>query len=230
MKKLHGENKQRGNDMKIVKPSAFFVWATPMALHNIEEAGRTAYKSEDCITDTSAEAFVRMVLKRGHESVLEHAVASFRFVCDRGVTHELVRHRLISCTQESTRFCNYSKGKFDGAISVIIPPDIQDTDKYVTWFQACTDAEIYYLKMLEEGCKPEIARSVLPTCLKTEIVVTANFREWRHILKLRAVNPQAHPQIREVMMDVLQWFKDVYPVIVEDLVQGLVKVVKENRS
>lgn len=202
--------------MKTVKPSAKLEWSTHNALQVIERAGRTCYKSEEKITDDSAERFVRGIIKSGHESVIEHAVASFRFVCDRGVTHELVRHRIASFSQESTRYCNYSGSKFGGHITIIHPEgltteQIQRREKHFDEVQALYEAE------LAEGIKPQIARGVLPTCLKTEIVCTMNFREWRHTLKLRT-SPAAHPQIAQVMREVLQWFKDNHPVIVEDLV------------
>jgi thymidylate synthase (FAD) len=196
-------------------PSASLEWATPDALSVIERAGRTCYKSEDKITPESSAAFVRMLIKAGHEAMVEHAVASFRFVCDRGVTHELVRHRLASFAQESTRYCNYSGAKF-GGIAVIEPPGL-DAFGLHDWRLACEQCERSYINMTTTlGIKPQIARSVLPTCLKTEIVCTMNFREWRHTLKLRT-SKSAHPQIAEIMGDVMKWFKSEYPVIVEDL-------------
>jgi thymidylate synthase (FAD) len=207
----------RRYQMQIIKPSAVLEWATPDAVRVIERAGRTCYKSEDKITDESAEKFVRTIIKSGHDSVLEHAVASFRIVCDRGVTHELVRHRLASYSQESTRYCKYSGDKFGGHISIIHPngmtmKQICRREAHFESVQALYDAEI------AEGVKPQIARGVLPTCLKTEIVCTMNFREWRHTLKLRT-SPKAHPQIVEVMNMVKGWFRMNYPVIVEDIIQ-----------
>lgn len=181
--------------MKIVKPSAELISITPNAERLIEAAGRTCYKSEDKITEGSAAKFIQMIMVRGHESVIEHARASIRFICDRGVTHELVRHRLVSYSQESTRYCNYGKA---GGISVICPPGL-DQDQLESWGIACRESERQYLYLIGKGAKPQIARSVLPTCLKTEIVTTANLREWRHILKLRTA-PAAHPQIKEIML------------------------------
>lgn len=178
--------------MQIVPQSVTLEFITPNAAQLIERAGRTCYKSEDRITPDSAAKFVKMILERGHESVLEHAVASFRVVCDRGVSHEFVRHRLMSYSQESTRYCNYGKAE---SITVIEPPGL-GVD-VAQWFKAVEVAENTYLGMIRQGFRPEIARSVLPTCLKTEFVATANFREWRHFLKLRA-SPKAHPQIQEV--------------------------------
>ena len=182
--------------MKIVEQSATLETVTPNAEKLIERAGRTCYKSEDKITDESAATFIAMILKRGHESVLEHASASFRIVCDRGVSHEIVRHRIASYSQESSRFCDYSKDKHGSGIAVIEPPGL-DNAMFTSWKSACRKSESVYLELLKNGSTPQIARSVLPTCLKTEIVMTANFREWRHFIQLRT-SPAAHPQIREI--------------------------------
>lgn len=182
--------------MKIVEPSVELLWITPEPLRNIELAGRTCYKSEDKITDDSAVKFCQMIYQRGHESVVEHACASFKIVCDRGVSHEIVRHRIASYSQESTRYCNYSKDKFNNGIAVIIPPDLTPEQEN-EWRLAMYDAQNHYLKLLELGCTPQIARSVLPNGLKTELVMTANFREWMHFIKLRT-DPAAHPQIRPI--------------------------------
>ena len=203
--------------MRAIQPSAVHITSTPDALSVIEIAGRTCYKSEDKITPESAEKFVRMLITAGHEAMIEHAVATFKFVCDRGVTHELVRHRLASYSQESTRYCNYTGAKFGGHITIVYPKGLTDAqlkrrEDHFNAVQALYDQEI------AEGVKPQIARGVLPTCLKTEIVCTMNFREWRHALRLRT-SKAAHPQIAEVMADVMNWFKQNYPVIVEDLQQ-----------
>lgn len=182
--------------MKIVPQSVVVEFIIPDAQKLIEACGRTCYKSEDKITAESASKFVRMLLERGHESVIEHGYASFRVVCDRGVSHEFVRHRLMSYSQESTRYCNYSKDKYGSEITVIEPPDLTLSQR-TWWMEAVQSAEVNYMRMLANGSKPEIARSVLPTCLKTELVATANFREWRHFLLLRT-SAKAHPQMREV--------------------------------
>lgn len=170
-------------------------------LRRIERAGRTCYKSEDRITDDSAAAFVLMLIGKGHESVLEHERVTVRFVVDRGVSHEIVRHRLASFSQESTRFCNYGKGKFGGEVTFIRPPWVSDDCKNGSgvWYTAMTSAEKCYLGLLEHGWKPEQARSVLPNSLKTEIVVSANLREWRLIFRQRTA-AAAHPQMRQVMV------------------------------
>jgi len=150
----------------------------------------------------------------GHHSVIEHASASFLFVCDRGVTHELVRHRLAAYSQESTRYCNYGKDKFGKEITVIEPPGLTVSQRG-DWARAVREAEIGYLELLNNGCSPQIARSVLPNCLKTEIVTTCNLREWRHIFKLRT-SKAAHPQIREVMNMALWKLKNLCPNVFFD--------------
>lgn len=182
--------------MRIVKPEVSLEWITHEPLKAIERAGRTCYKSEELITPDSSKAFVKKIQGLGHESVIEHGVASFRIICDRGVTHEIVRHRLASYSQESTRYCNYGKGKFGMQITVIEPPYTKPTSK-PRWERVMRVAEEEYLAMIKEGESPQIARSVLPNSLKTEIVMTANFREWIHFLKLRT-SAAAHPQMREV--------------------------------
>jgi len=189
--------------MKIVPQSVSLEYIIPDAAKIIEAAGRTCYKSEDKITPESAAKFIKMLMTRGHASVIEHPFASFRVITDRGVSHEFVRHRLFSYSQESTRYCNYSQGKHGGEITVIQPPNLTD-DMYDAWHDAMLDAEAGYFLLLKQGAKPEIARSVLPTCLKTEFVATANFREWRHFLKMRTA-PAAHPQMREIA----GWIRDV---------------------
>jgi thymidylate synthase (FAD) len=185
-----------GESMISVKPSVELLWITPCAEKVIEESGRICYQSEHKIDESSYVAFIKRILCSGHESVLEHASASFRIVCDRGISHELVRHRLASYSQESTRYCNYSKEQFGGSIQVIEPPGL-DPESWLDWRNTCEEIEAKYMKMLARGIKAQIARSILPNCLKTEIVMTANLREWRHFLKLRTSN-KAHPQMVEV--------------------------------
>jgi thymidylate synthase (FAD) len=145
---------------------------------------------------SSAVAFIKMIIANGHESVIEHASAGFLIVTDRGVTHEIVRHRLASYSQESTRYCNYSQDRFGGELCFITPPELgQRTSKI--WEESVAGAAADYLTMIEERIPPQIARSVLPNSLKSEIGMTANFREWRHFLRLRT-SPKAHPQMRQI--------------------------------
>lgn len=200
-------------------------------LIHIERCGRIAYKSEDKITETSAPDFIKMINGRGHGAVLEHSFLSVRFVTDRGVTHEIVRHRLASFTQESTRYCNYGAEKFGNQLTFIRPvwvdpivtiPENIDLIKRehlkvsvpeLLWLGSMNAAEVAYLGLLELGWAPQQARSVLPNNLKTEIVVTANFREWQHILRLRAVEKAAHPQMRALMIPFYQELRQTIPEI-----------------
>ncbi len=186
----------------------------------IEKAGRTCYKSEHRITPESSEKFVRHIVKAGHEAMLEHASLTVRFIVDRGVSHELVRHRMASFAQESTRYCNYSTDKFGKEITFIKPFFLKEgTEPYTAWENACVEAEACYMIMLTEGCTPEQARCVLPISLKTEVVMTANMREWRHFLKLRALGTtgKPHPQMREVAMPLLKELKVRLPALFDDL-------------
>lgn len=201
--------------MKIAEPSAELLWITPNPLETIEAAGRVCYKSEDKIGAGSAAAFVKMILARGHEAVIEHASASFRIVTDRGITHEIVRHRLASYAQESTRYCNYAKEKFGSEIAVLLPPGLTPVQEHA-WRHACEEAEKGYFALLAAGAPPQVARAVLPTCLKTEIVMTANFREWRHFLKLR-LGPGAHPQIVQVARLIRTELAKNCPEVFEDI-------------
>lgn len=222
--------------MKIVKQSWEFEEPVDGAaiLKKIEAAGRTCYKSEDKITEESAKTFVAMCLKSGHHSVIEHHNLTVRIVTDRGVTHEIVRHRLASYSQESTRYCNYSNSKFGNEITVILPvwfyeitekfplglaaseDDYKSMAKQSLWETACRVLEEYYFSLLAMGQSPQEARSILPNSLKTEIVMTANVREWRHFFTLRA-SPKAHPQMKALAEDMLKGFKATIPVLFDDI-------------
>lgn len=182
-------------------------------LQKLERCGRVCYKSEDKITEGSAEKFIGMILKSGHESVLEHEKLTVKFICDRGVTHEIVRHRIASYSQESTRYCNYSKDKFGNELTFIRPCFwTDDSEEYAVWKQAMEEIEKTYVKLISLGAKPEEARSILPNSLKTEIVCTMNLREWRHFFRLRTAE-RAHPQIREISVALLDELKKRIPVI-----------------
>lgn len=188
-------------------------------LIQIEKAGRTCYKSEDRIDAGTAQAFVAKVLNSGHHSVIEHVSASVRMITNRGVSHEIVRHRLASYSQESTRYCNYSKDRFDNEITVIRPvwmdpksPEPGD----VTWRESAEQAERYYFNLLARDWSAQQARDVLPNALKTEIVMTANMREWRHFFHLRAA-PAAHPQMRALAQAMLADFRARVPVLFDDV-------------
>ncbi|UKI16988.1 MAG: FAD-dependent thymidylate synthase [Ruminococcus sp.] len=186
-------------------------------LQKLERCGRVCYKSEDKITEGSAEKFIGMILKSGHESVLEHEKLTVKFICDRGVTHEIVRHRIASYSQESTRYCNYSKDKFGNELTFIRPCFwADDSVEYAVWKQAMEEIEKTYVKLISLGAKPEEARSILPNSLKTEIVCTMNLREWRHFFRLRTAE-RAHPQIREISVALLDELKKCIPVIFDDI-------------
>ena len=182
----------------------------------IELAARTCYKSEDKITHNSWERLIKKLVEMGHESVLEHSIITVKFYCDRGISHELVRHRLASFSQESTRYCNYSKDRFHNQITVI-KPFYLSKEQYKVWRQCVEECERAYFKLLKLGCKPEEARAVLPTSLKTELIMSANIREWRHILRLRT-SRRAHPQMRELMIPLLQELKQKVPIVFDDII------------
>ncbi len=191
--------------MKVIAPSYEIMQLPPAntALMLLEQAGRTCYKSEEHIKDNSAASFVKRIVGSGHLSVIEHVSITVRFICDRGVSHELVRHRLAAYSQESTRYANYSQDKFGKELTFIRPLFWEaDSALYQQWLQAMQAAENTYLKMLALGASPQQARSVLPNSLKTEVVMTANLREWMHVLDLRC-HGASHPQMREIMLPLL---------------------------
>ncbi len=218
--------------MKVIKPSFEILnepnW--PEVLLQLERAMRTCYKSEDKITEGSAEKLIRSIIKRGHESTLEHVSMSVRFICDRGVSHELVRHRLCSFSQESTRYVNYGGGD----IQFVLPPWMNcsylgefsefpsgpvidgEWDAEDIWMAECSRSETAYGHLLDEGWQPQQARSVLPNSLKTEIVVTTNLRDWRHIFHLRC-DKTAHPQMREIMIPLYDYLNEQCPVIFDSV-------------
>lgn len=207
--------------MYIIEPS--YEILTPIngteILKHIEACGRVCYKSEDKITDESAPKFVANIINRGHEAVLEHYSITVKFICDRGVSHEIVRHRLASYCQESTRYCNYSKDKFGEEITVIKPSFLKPmTAEYNAWYAACEQAEHSYFQMLAAGQPPQFARSVLPNSLKTEVVMTANLREWRHFFKLRC-SEAAHPQMRELAIPLCKELQAKIPVMFDDILK-----------
>lgn len=212
--------------MRIIQPRAEILAYTPDLTKVIEQAIRVCYKSEDRIEEGSDIKIIQNILTNNHESCLEHGSISVRFICDRGVTHELVRHRLAAYSQESTRYCNYGKGKFGSEITVIEPfffvdivhhPDMDGRPSmYDLWELSCKVSEEVYLDMLNAGAKPQEARSILPNSLKTEIVMTANPREWRHVFKMRT-SSAAHPQIRQIMCPLLVEFRKKWPILFSDV-------------
>jgi len=217
--------------MKIVEPSieVYFHYPSRVTIERdqkvtsdpilpepfLERVGRTCYKSEDKITLDSAPKFVRMLSKRGHKAMLEHCFASVKFVCDRGASHEAVRHRIASFAQESTRYCNYTKSKFGNEISVI-KPLFKKEESFEIWQSTVKVIEDAYQRLIENGESPQLARSVLPISLKTELWFTANLREWQHVFTLRT-SGAAHPQIRALMNEALDIFRYVVPSMFGDL-------------
>ncbi|MDR0718126.1 MAG: FAD-dependent thymidylate synthase [Treponema sp.] len=204
--------------MKIVEQSHMILypcteddWETEYKL--IELAGRTAYKSENKISAESHIAFIKGIVSRNHLAVIEFGNIVVHFVTDRGITHELVRYRLCSFVQESTRYCNYGSGKFGNEVAFVMPSGLDDLLRKGEWIQSCRDSEDQYLKLLEIGCTPQQARAVLPNCTKTEIVVKANFREWRHVFELRAVSKDAHPDMRLLMIPLYEEVRAICPQI-----------------
>jgi thymidylate synthase (FAD) len=193
--------------MQVIEPS-FDILSGPEVLYNVivdlERIGRVCYKSEDKINEDSSSRFITQIVKSGHHSVLEHQSITVRFIHNRGFTHELVRHRLASYSQESTRYCNYSKDKFGNELTFIKPYWWDDESvSYIGgarayWQNTMEDIEKRYLGMLNCMLSPQAARGILPNDLKTEIIMTANLREWMHVFKLRTANA-AHPDMRRVM-------------------------------
>lgn len=200
-------------------------------LKRIEKIGRVCYKSENKITDDgeSAKKFVAMLIRNGHEAMIEHSSLSVKLAVDRGISHEIVRHRIASFAQESTRYCNYTNNKFGKQCTFIDITDgikmdkgMKNIDSYtmaliiLEWHNAMKDAERHYMTMIELGATPQIARSVLPNSIKTEIVITANYREWRNFFKLRTESV-AHPQMREITIPLLEELKEKIPIIFDDI-------------
>ena len=221
--------------MRTLKPQHVIIGKDQIEGHkilkHIEKIARTCYKSEDLINDESAEKMIKKLIKLNHLAMIEHASVSVLFTCDRGVTHEIVRHRVASYAQESTRYVNYSKDKFGNEIGYIdiaggIALDtkmkdlpVETIDAIISeWHQACIDAEKHYMKMLELGATPQIARSVLNNSTKSDINVTMNLREWRHFFELRCDTP-AHPQMRELVIPLLKEMGEVIPIVFDDLVE-----------
>jgi thymidylate synthase (FAD) len=219
--------------MRVIKPSIKVENTNLEILQHIERAGRTCYKSEEQITANSAVKFIKKIIERGHESVLEHVSISVRVICDRGVSHEIVRHRIASYSQESTRYCNYAgqemefiqpcwfEGDYVGYSDIQLknmlynrPKEDPKDDEYF-WLSHMHDSERHYEYLIISGWSPQQARSVLPNSLKTEIVMTMNIREWRHFFKLRC-SKAAHPQMQEVANMIKADMQAMVPVIFDD--------------
>lgn len=206
--------------MKLIDQSYEIITISWEPLLLIEQAGRTCYKSEELMSHHSSQEFAKKLIRRGHESVIEHASATVKFITNRGVTHELVRHRLAAYSQESTRYVNYGGKDMEFIRPVWFgqydPENYSAQAADIRFERMCYVAESHYNELLNLGWSPQQAREVLPNALKTEIVMTANLREWRHVFKLRT-SKAAHPQMRALMLDTLEGFKKVIPVVFDDI-------------
>lgn len=186
-------------------------------MKNIERACRTCYRSEGKITEESYKTLLKNCITRGHESVLEHEKITVRMYCDLGVYKDLTRHRIASFSIESTRYCNYGKDKFDNELKVIKPCNIEEGTKlYENWKNACEEIEKNYMEMSKEGALPDQLRMILPHSIGAEVAMTANIREWKHILLLRT-SKHTHPSIRQVLIPLLLHFKEIMPEIFETI-------------
>lgn len=190
-------------------------------LKHIESLGRIAFKSEDKISDTSYIKFIQTILNKKHLSVLEHASISVIITCDRGISHELVRHRIASYTESSTRYCNFSNDKFGNEITCIMPSFLSrnnvNHEEIEEWYLAMQNAEKSYFKLINLGKKPQDARSVLPNSLKTDIAITTNLREWKYIMTLRS-QPDCHPDMIVIMNMLIKKMKEYIPLVFDDIV------------
>lgn len=205
--------------MRVIEPG-FEVMARPSreeACKLIERVGRVCYKSEDKITDDSCYEFVKMLVRRKHYAMLEHVSATVKWTVDRGTSHALVRHRIGAFAQESTIYCDYTAGKFGGEIAVIRPAELETDDQVRAWELSVDEAEYAYKRLRELKLSPKIARAVLPTCTKTELVTTLNLRQWMHVLETR-LDPMDHPLTRLVTEMVLRDFEEWLPEVFAGLV------------
>jgi len=198
----------------IVRPKNFNREAGIDLLRDVEFFARISHRSEDSQTEDSWQRFIpAVILQKGDWSVTEHVNVSVMMVVDRGITHEIVRHRIGAYTQESTRFVNYDK-KMPAAF--IIPRELNEADRQL-WFLSIERAEQVYKEMVSGGTSPQIARSVLPNALASKIIITYNLRMWRHFLLMRT-SKEAHPQMREVTLPLLSEFKEKIPLLYDDII------------
>ena len=205
--------------MKIVQQSVRLVDTLDgdKILEKLEKCGRKCYKSEDNISDGTKEKFLKAIIKMGHESVLEHESITVDITTNRAISHQLVRHRLASYSQESQRYCNYGNDKFNNEITFVYPHGFRRfTPEHSLWMGSCLHASDTYFKLLKLGVLPETARGVLPNDTKTEIMMTMNIRTWRHFLKIRTA-PDAQPQIQELARLILNEFKQHVPILFDDI-------------
>jgi thymidylate synthase (FAD) len=219
--------------MKIIKASASIMDPDHLifGLRNIEYGARISHRSEENMNENTWTRFIQnVVVDHGDWSVVEHASCSVIAVMDRGITHEWVRHRLMSFTQESTRFVNYEKKMPPSFIYPIVGVEckacsseikIHEEDcKYDRdWVYGIVDAESRYKSLLKKGWRPQEARSVFPNALAAKIMTSANLRSWRHLLLMRTTK-EAHPQIRQICDPLLEEFKKYVPLLFDDIIPG----------
>ena len=199
--------------MKIIKPMIIVEDKDYVKLmKNLERACRTCYRSEDKIVEDSYKTLLTNCINRGHESVLEHEKITIQMICDIGVYKDLTRHRHASFSIESTRYCNYGKDKFDNELKFIKPCNIEPGQIYAFWMNEMQNIEHTYQEMSRCGCTPDQMRMILPHSTAALVTMTANIREWKHILELRA-NNHAHPSVQQVMIPLLLYFKEKMPEI-----------------
>lgn len=214
--------------MKLIDPIIEVENYNPIKImRNLERACRTCYRSEGLITDSSYKTLLTNCINRGHESILEHEKVTIRMICDIGVYKDLTRHRIASFSIESTRYCNYSKDKFDNSIK-FIEPIFYDSSwvesnyegstmtesqiKSMYWYRCMEDIEEHYINMANNGAKPDELRMLLPHSTAAQVTMTANIREWKHILSLRCSN-RTHPAIQQLLIPLLLKFKEDMPEI-----------------
>ena len=205
--------------MKIISPSFEILSsvAPEVILKNLEAYGRVCYKSENKATPASTDPFIRKLIKSGHESVIEHEKITVRIICSRSVTHEIIRHRIASYTQESTRYCNYAQERFGNELTFVKPCFwAYDSAAYSIWLKQMQSIEDNYLALIAASATPEQASSILPSSLKSEIIVSMNLREWRHFFKLRT-SKRAHPQMREISIPLLCAMQNLLPAVFDDI-------------
>jgi thymidylate synthase (FAD) len=203
--------------MKLIEPRVRVEsYDSRKIMKNLERACRTCYRSEDLITEESYKTLLKNCINRGHESILEHEKITIRMTCDVGVYKDLTRHRFASFSIESTRYCNYGKDKFDNEINFIRPLFADESDKFNIWKDTMQTIEDAYMKMVAAGYKPDEMRMILPHSVAAEVTMTANIREWKHILDLRT-KKMAHPAVQQVMIPLLLNFKKNMPEIFGDI-------------
>lgn len=209
--------------VRIIEPSVEIISEIDGSkiLKHIELCARNCYKSEGLITedDTSARKMIQKLLELDHTAMIEHYNITFRLICDVGVYKDLTRHRHCSYAIESTRYCNYSKDKYDNNIKIIRPVNMENKEGnpiYEEWYQAMVDMEKHYMKMAELGCKPDQLRMLLPHSTAASVICTCNMRELRHIFNLRCAKA-AHPSVRQVILMLLEEVHNKIPVLFDDI-------------